>query len=362
MTKQFVFTLALALLGLVACKGKPEPQPAAQSGAAPSKSADPVSLNGAGATFPYPLYSKWIAEYGKANPNVRINYQSIGSGGGIRQMIAGTVDFGATDAPMSDEEAKSAPKKIVHVPTILGAVVLAYNLEGVTDLKISPEVLAGIYLGKIKKWNDPKIVADNPDTKLPAKDMNAVFRSDGSGTTAVFTDYLSKVSEEFKEKVGAGKSVSWPGGVGAKGNEGVTGQVKTTPGSIGYLELAYAEQNKLSMASLRNKAGEFIKPSIEATSAAAAGVQLPESLTVSITDSPAPGAYPIAAYTYIIVHEDTADAAKGKGVADFLWWAIHAGQQYAAALQYAPLPPATVELVEKRIKSLSSGGIKLTGG
>jgi phosphate transport system substrate-binding protein len=277
-------------------------------------------------------------------------------------MIAGTVDFGATDAPMSDEEAKSAPKKIVHVPTILGAVVLAYNLEGVTDLKISPEVLAGIYLGKIKKWNDPKIVADNPDTKLPAKDMNAVFRSDGSGTTAVFTDYLSKVSEEFKEKVGAGKSVSWPGGVGAKGNEGVTGQVKTTPGSIGYLELAYAEQNKLSMASLRNKAGEFIKPSIEATSAAAAGVQLPESLTVSITDSPAPGAYPIAAYTYIIVHEDTADAAKGKGVADFLWWAIHAGQQYAAALQYAPLPPATVELVEKRIKSLSSGGIKLTGG
>jgi phosphate transport system substrate-binding protein len=362
MTKPFVLAFALAMLGLVACKGKPDPQPAAQPGAGPSKPAEPVSLNGAGATFPYPLYSKWIAEYGKMNSNVRINYQSIGSGGGIRQMIAGTVDFGATDAPMSEEEAKSAPKKIVHVPTILGAVVLAYNLEGVTDLKISPEVLAGIYLGKIKKWNDPKIVADNPDVKLPAKDMNAVFRSDGSGTTAVFTDYLSKVSPEFKDKVGAGKSVSWPGGVGAKGNEGVTGQVKTTPGSLGYLELAYAEQNKLSMAALRNKAGEFIKPSIEATSAAAAGVQLPESLTVSITDSPAPGAYPIAAYTYIIVHEDTADAAKGKGVADFLWWAIHAGQQFAAPLQYAPLPAATVEQVEKRIKSLHSGGIKLTGG
>jgi phosphate transport system substrate-binding protein len=192
--------------------------------------------------------------------------------------------------------------------------------------------------------------------------MNAVFRSDGSGTTAVFTDYLSKVSAEFKDKVGAGKSVSWPGGVGAKGNEGVTGQVKTTPGSIGYLELAYATQNQLSMAALRNKAGEFIKPSIEATSAAASGVALPESLTVSITDSPAPGAYPISAYTYIIVHEDTTDATKGKSVAEFLWWAIHAGQQFAGPLQYAPLPPATVELVEKRIKSLTSGGIKLTSG
>jgi phosphate transport system substrate-binding protein len=362
MTKPFVLTLTLVVLGLVACRGKPDPQPAAGANPGQANHAEPVSVNGAGATFPYPLYSKWIAEYGKANTNVRINYQSIGSGGGIRQMIAGTVDFGATDAPMSEEEAKGSPKKIVHVPTTLGAVVLAYNLEGVADLKLSPEVLAGIYLGTIKKWNDPKIVADNPDTKLPAKDMNAVFRSDGSGTTAVFTDYLSKVSAEFKDKVGAGKSVSWPGGVGAKGNEGVTGQVKTTPGSIGYLELAYATQNQLSMAALRNKAGEFIKPSIEATSAAASGVALPESLTVSITDSPAPGAYPISAYTYIIVHEDTTDATKGKSVAEFLWWAIHAGQQFAGPLQYAPLPPATVELVEKRIKSLTSGGIKLTSG
>jgi phosphate transport system substrate-binding protein len=352
----------LVVFGLTGCKGKSESKPVAQGDTPSAKTAEPVSLNGAGATFPYPLYSKWLSEYAKVKQDVRINYQSIGSGGGIRQLMAGTVDFGASDAPMTEAELKSAPRKVVHIPTILGSVVLAYNLDGVPELKISPEVLAGIYLGAIKKWNDPKIAADNPGVALPNKDLNAVFRSDGSGTTDVFTDYLCKVSPEFAQKVGRGKSVSWPGGVGAKGNEGVTGQVKTTPGAIGYLELAYATQSKLTTAAIRNKAGEFTKSSIEAVSAAAAGVPLPESLTVSITDSPAPGAYPIAAYTYVIVYEDTTDAAKGKAVADFLWWAVHAGQQHAAPLHYAPLPATAVELVEKRIKSLSSGGVKLTGG
>jgi len=353
MHRQFALSFFMVIFGLIGCKGKTEPQPASKTESLAAQPATPVSLNGAGATFPYPLYSKWISEYGKLKSDVRINYQSIGSSGGIRQMIAGSVDFGATDAPMTAEEMKSAKKKIVHIPTILGSVALAYNVAGVTDLKISPDVLAAIYLGKIKKWNDPKIVADNPGVKLPSADMNAVFRSDGSGTTAVFTDYLSKVSKDFSEKVGSGKSVSWPGGVGAKGNEGVTGQVKTMPGAIGYLELAYATQNNLSVAALKNKAGEFMKPSIEAISAAASGVPLPESLTVSITDSPVPGAYAISAYTYVIVHEDMADAAEGKAVADFLWWAIHAGQQHAAPLHYAPLPATAVELIEKRIKSLN---------
>lgn len=356
------FLLCLAFSLLLGCKGKPDEHAAPQGGAAAPKSAEPLSLNGAGATFPYPLYSKWIAEYGKAKKDVQINYQSIGSGGGIRQMIAGTVDFGATDAPMTDSEMQGAPRKIVHVPTILGAVALAYNLEGVEELKLSPEALAGIYLGTIKKWNDPKIAADNAGVTLPATDVNAVFRSDGSGTTAVFTDYLNKVSSEFKDKVGQGKSVSWPGGVGAKGNEGVTGQVKTTPGALGYVELAYAVQNKLPTVALKDKNGDYVKPSIEAVSAAAGGIELPESLTASITDSPAPGAYPIAAYTYIIVHEDTPNASKGKGVSDFLWWAIHDGQQFAAPLHYAPLPQPVVKQVEERIKSLSSGGVKLTSG
>jgi phosphate transport system substrate-binding protein len=348
---------------VVGCKGKGESaeqtSAAANTAAAP---AGPISLNGAGATFPYPLYSKWIAEYGKGNPNVQINYQSIGSGGGIQQIKTGTVDFGASDAPMTESELKSAPRPLLHIPTTLGAVAVAYNLPDVKELKLSSEALVGIFLGTVKKWNDPKIVATNPGVTLPATDVSAVFRSDGSGTTSVFTDYLSKVSPEFKEKVGQGKSVSWPSGLGAKGNEGVTGQVKTTPGAIGYVELAYAKQNNLSVVALQDKAGDFIVPSVEAITAAASGVELPESLTASITDSPAKGAYPIASYTYLLVYADSQQEAKGKALVNFPWWAAHEGQKFGAPLEYAPLPEKVIEKVEARIKSLTAGGKPLFGG
>jgi phosphate transport system substrate-binding protein len=336
-------------------------KPAGAGSPAPIPSqAGPISLNGAGATFPFPLYSKWISEYNKQFPNIRINYQSIGSGGGIRQVIAGTVDFGATDAPMKDDEAKQAPGKLLHIPTTIGAVVLCYNLPELTaPLKLSPEVLADIYLGKIKKWNDAKIAADNADAKLPAKDIAIVYRTDGSGTTAVFTDYLSTVSGEWKEKVGAGKSVKWPVGLGAKGNEGVTGQIKTTPYTLGYTERAYATQNKLPMAELKNKAGKFIAPTPAAMSAAAEGVEMPAELYVSIANAAGDAAYPIAGYTYLLVYADAKDPAKGEAIAKYLWWALHDGQKFAETLDYAPLPAKVVTQVEARLKELSAGGKKL---
>ncbi|MCA9598526.1 MAG: phosphate ABC transporter substrate-binding protein PstS [Myxococcales bacterium] len=322
-----------------------------------------VTLNGAGATFPYPLYSKWMSEYNKQHPNVRINYQSIGSGGGIRQISARTVDFGATDAPMKDEEAKKAPGTLIHIPTTLGAVVVTYNVPDYTgSLKLTPDVIADVFLGKITKWNDERITGPNPDAKLPDKNISVVYRSDGSGTTAVFTEYLAKVSDEFKDKVGAGKSVKWPTGLGAKGNEGVTGQIKTTPGSIGYVELAYALQNKLPTAAIKNKAGEFVQPAIAAITKAADGVELPDSMHASITDSATPGAYPISSFTYILVYEDAKDAAKGKAVAEFLKWAIHDGQKFADALHYAPLPDAVVKKVETKLETLRSGDKKLLSG
>src|SRR5215204_5651603 len=247
-----------------------------------------VSLQGAGATFPNPLYQKWLSEYGKLHPNVRLDYQSIGSGGGIKQLKEQTVDFGASDAPMKDEDLKSAPGEVLHIPTVLGAVVITYNLEGVSQpLRFSPEAVADIYLGKIKKWNDAKITADNPGVTLPATDITVVYRSDGSGTSAVFTDYLSKVSAEWKEKVGAGTSPNWPIGLGAKGNEGLTGQVKKTPNTIGYTELAYAVQNKLPVAQVKNTAGNFVEPTIESVTAAAAAsaATTPGDLRVSITNA-----------------------------------------------------------------------------
>jgi phosphate transport system substrate-binding protein len=314
-----------------------------------------VSLTGAGATFPYPLYSKWISEYGKANPNVRINYQSIGSGAGIRQIIAETVDFGASDAPMKDEEAKDAKGKLVHIPTTLGAVVLAYNLPGV-KLRLDAQTITGIFLGDITKWNDAVIKALNPEASLPDTAIVPTFRSDGSGTTAVFTDYLAGASPVWKEKVGQGKSVSWPKGLGAKGNEGVTGQVKTTPGALGYIEAVYAEQNKLSVAELKNPAGNFVTATGAAVTAAAEGVQLPDTLYASITNSPQPGAYPIAAYTYLLVYEDAKDAAKGKAIAKFAWWALTDGQAYAADLNYAPLPASVAAKVKDKLKTLHHGG------
>ena len=321
-----------------------------------------VSLQGAGATFPNPLYQKWLSEYGKLHANVKIDYQSIGSGGGIKQLKEQTVDFGASDAPMKDEDLKAAPGEILHVPTVLGAVVITYNLSGLSQpLRFSPEVVADIFLGKIKKWNDAKILADNPGVTLPAQDITVVHRSDGSGTSAVFTDYLSKVSAEWKEKVGSGTSPSWPVGIGGKGNEGVTGQVKSTPNTIGYIELAYAVQNNLPVAQIKNTSGNFVAPSIDSvTAAAAASVgNTPDDLRVSITNAPGAQAYPISSYTYILVYKAQKDAAKGKALVDFLWWGIHDGETFAKPLQYAPLPDDIVKRAEAKINSITAGGAPL---
>ncbi len=321
-----------------------------------------VALHGAGATFPNPLYQKWMSEHGKLHPNVKIDYQSIGSGGGIKQIKDQTIDFGASDAPMKDEDLKSAPGAILHIPTVLGAVVITYNLEGVSQrLHFSPEVIADIFLGKIKVWNDPKIAADNPGVTLPARDITVVHRSDGSGTSAVFTDYLSKVNPEWKEKVGAGVSPSWPVGLGGKGNEGVTGQVKQTPNTIGYVELAYAVQNKLPVALIKNASGNFIEPTIDSVTAAAAAsaANTPDDLRVSITNAVGAQAYPISSYTYILVYKEQKDAAKGKALVDFLWWGIHDGEAFAKELQYAPLPADIVKRAEGKINSITVGGTPL---
>ena len=323
-----------------------------------------VRLQGAGATFPNPLYQKWLSEYGKANANVRIDYQSIGSGGGIKQIKEQTVDFGATDAPMKDEDLKSAPGEILHVPTVLGAVVITYNLQGAGQpLRFSPQTVADIFLGKIKRWDDAALQADNPGVRLPADDITVVHRSDGSGTSAVFTDYLSKVSPEWKEKVGAGTSPSWPVGLGGKGNEGVTGQVKQTPNTVGYVELAYAVQNKLPVALVKNASGNFVEPSLEAVTAAAAESlpTTPEDLRVSITNAGGATAYPISSYTYILAYKEQKDAAKGKALVDFLWWGVHDGEAFAKDLQYAPLPAEIVKRAETKINSITSGGKPLRG-
>jgi phosphate transport system substrate-binding protein len=353
----------LAVLGFLAlvfgCNTNPTP-----GGASPAASAGPVALQGAGASFPYPLYSKWLAEYQKRDPQVKINYQSIGSGGGIRQITERTVDFGASDAPMTDAELAKAPGKLVHIPSTLGAVVVAFNLPGVSGLRLSPEVIAGIFAGEIKTWNDPKLAASNPGVTLPGTAITVVYRSDGSGTTAVFTEYLGKVSPTWKEKVGVGKSVKFPAGLGAKGNEGVSGQIKTTPGTIGYVELAYAKQTGLSFASIQNAAGKFVDPSLDGITAAAASVaaSLPEDFRVSIVDAPGEAAYPISAFTFILVYENQADAKRGKALLEFLWWAIHQGQGMGPALHYAPLPAGVVTKVEARLKGLRAGGQTVTLG
>jgi phosphate transport system substrate-binding protein len=324
-----------------------------------SSSSGEVSLHGAGATFPMPLYQKWISEYGKQNPKVKIDYQSIGSGGGIKQIQAQTVDFGASDSPMKDDDLKAAAGSVLHIPTVLGAVVLTYNLGDVKEpLHFSPDVIADIFLGKIKKWNDPRIKADNPNATLANADVVVVHRSDGSGTSAVFTDYLSKVSPEWKEKVGSGTSPSWPIGIGGKGNEGVTGQIKNTPNTVGYVELAYAVQNKLPAALIKNQAGEFIQPSLEAVTAAAAEnlASTPDDLRVSITNGAGKDSYPISSYTYILVYQDQKDATKGKALVDYLWWGIHDGQGFAKDLQYAPLPAEIVKRAEAKVNTVTSGG------
>lgn len=315
-----------------------------------------VSLNGAGATFPYPLYSKWMAAYNQLHPEIRINYQSIGSGGGIRQVIAGTVDFGASDTALTESERRKSAAPLHHIPTTIGAVVVAYNLEGVQELRLSGDLLADIFLGKITKWSDPRIAAQNEGAPLPDRTIAVVHRSDGSGTSAIFTEYLGRVSPEWERSVGVGKSVRWPTGLGAKGNEGVTGQIKTTPGAIGYTELAYARQNGLSVAALRNRAGEFVVPELSAISKAAENAELSEDLHGSLTDADGSGVYPIAAYTYLLVHGDARDPVKGEALAKFLWWAIHDGQRFAAELDYAPLPAKVVTRIEERLRSLKAAG------
>jgi len=305
--------------------------------------AGPLTINGAGATFPNPIYSKWFDEYQKTHPNVRINYQSIGSGGGIKQLSAQTVFFGASDGPMTDAQLAAAPGPILHFPTVLGGVVPVYNVEAVTaPLRFNGAVLAGIYLGTITKWNDPAIAQLNPGVKLPATDIAVVHRSDGSGTTYIFCDFLSKVSPDFKQKVGVSTSVNWPVGVGAKGNEGVSGLVRQTPGAIGYVELVYALQNKIPYGSVQNKAGQFVTASLESVTAAAAGVTMPDDFRVSITNPDGADAYPIASFTWMLLYQHPSDHARSAAMVDFLKWALNDGQTFAPSLGYAPLPQPVV--------------------
>ena len=315
-------------------------------------SAQTVKITGAGATFPYPIYSKWFSEYNKLHPNVEINYQSIGSGGGIRQVTNRTVFFGATDGPMTQEQLDAAPGKILHFPTVLGADVPVYNISGVdAQLKFSGPLLADIFLGKVTKWNDPAIAKLNQGVNLPSTDITVVHRSEGSGTTYIWVDYLSKVSPEWKQKVGVNASVNWPVGVGGKGNEGVSGLVKQTPGSIGYVELIYALQTKISYGTVQNAAGKFVAASTESVTAAAAEAakQMPADFRVSITNAPGQEAYPISSFTWLLLYESPSDKAQAKIMNDFVNWALTDGQKFASQLGYAPLPAAVVELEKKAL-------------
>jgi phosphate transport system substrate-binding protein len=313
-----------------------------------------TTLNGAGATFPYPMYSKWFSEYHKLHPDIEINYQSIGSGGGIRQVLAQTVDFGASDGPMTDEQLSQAKSKILHIPTVLGAVVPAYNLPGVSaDLKFTPQALAGLFLGKITSWNDAAITGPNPGVNLPNQPIIVIHRSDGSGTTYIFTDYLSKVSPEWQNGPGKGTSVKWPVGLGGKGNEGVAGMVRQMQGSIGYVELIYAVQNKIPYGVVKNASGNFVKASLESVTAAAASAKnMPADFRVSITDAPGKDTYPISSFTWLLIPQKSRDSNKGKILADFLNWMVDNGQKMTAELSYAPLPENVAAKVKGTIKQV----------
>jgi phosphate transport system substrate-binding protein len=316
-------------------------------------SAQAQKLTGAGASFPYPIYSKWFGEYSAAHPGVEINYQSIGSGGGIRQVTSGLVDFGASDMPMTDEALAGSKIKLVHIPTVLGAVVPVFNVPGVSDVKFSPDVLADVYLGKIANWNDGRIAKDNPGVSLPNQKIIVVHRSDGSGTSYIFTDYLSKVSRDWANGPGTGSSPSWPVGVGGKGNEGVAGLVRQLPGAIGYVELFYALNNKITFGELKNAAGNWVKASLDGVTAAAASVkQMPADYRVSITNAPGKDAYPISSFTYLLIPEKAADATKGKVLKDMLSWVLKSGESEVTSLSYAPLPPAVADKVLKTIYTL----------
>ncbi len=334
------------------------------AGATLTAAAGAQSLTGAGATFPYPIYSKWFDAY-RQKTGVTINYQSIGSGAGIEQVKAGTVDFGASDAPLSNDRLRELPRPVIHFPTVAGAVVLAYNLPDLPErLKLTPDVLVGIYLGRITTWNDKRIAADNPGVKLPSGPILPVHRADGSGTTNIFTTYLSAVSTAWKELVGANTSVSWPSGVGGKGNEGVAGLVRQTPGAIGYVELAYARQNRLTSALLRNRAGRYVEPTLASTTAAAAGAAagLAKDVRTPIVDSPDPNAWPIAGLTFLLVYRDQKDPAKGRALAEFIDWAMEDGQKMVEALDYAPLPEPVVKVNLANLRKLTSGGKLLLAG
>lgn len=342
--------VALAACVAVACGGGSGEMVTANN----AGGGDAMQINGAGATFPYPIYSKWFSEYNKLHPNVRINYQSIGSGGGIRQLTERTVFFGATDQPMTDDMIAKAEGRVLHFPTVLGAVVPVYNLEGIdSPIKFTGSVLVDIFLGKIARWNDPAIAKINPGVRLPAQPITVVHRSDGSGTTFVWVDYLSKISAEWKEKVGASSSVNWPAGVGGKGNEGVAGLVKQTPGSLGYVELVYALQSKIPYGSVQNAAGEFVMPDVPSVTAAAAAslATMPADFRVSITNAPGPGAYPVSSFTWMLLYEAPREKAQAAVMVDFMKWALGDGQQMADDLGYAPLPGG---LIERELEQLNA--------
>ncbi len=311
-----------------------------------------MTINGAGATFPYPIYSKWFDAYAKVDPSARFNYQSIGSGGGQKQILAQTVDFGASDGPMSDENLAKAPGKLLHIPTVAGAVVIAYNLANSPTLRLDGPAIADIFLGKVTKWNDPRVAAMNPGVQLPDQDIVVVHRSDGSGTTYIFTDYLSKVSPEWKQKVGTNTAVSWPTGLGGKGNEGVSGQVKQTPNSIGYVELIYAIQNKMPYADVKNQAGKFVKATLDSVTAALATAEIPDDFRFSMTNAPGADAYPVAGATWLLVYQQQKDHAKGEKLVQFLKWAESEGEKMAKDLDYAPLPETVRQRVLKEIDTI----------
>ncbi len=356
--------VGLMVLGIVAAacgeKATPTPTGTARPTTATPAPSGAVRLNGAGATFPFPLYSKWFDDYAKI-AGTQVNYQSIGSGGGIRQITEKTVDFGASDGIMNAQQVQAAEQAggpILHIPTAMGAVAVIYNLPGISagQLKLTPDVLADIYLKKITKWNDARIAQLNPGVALASQDIAVVHRSDGSGTTYIFTNYLSKVSPQWKEQVGNATAVNWPGDVGGQGNEGVAGQVRQIAGAIGYVELAYAKQNNIAWASLKNAAGNFVQPSLESTSLAAQGVTLPDDMKIMVTNSENPQAYPIAGFTWLLVYQNQTDRAKGQALVDMLWWAVHDGQKHTTALDYAPLPQDAISKAEAQIRSVTHQG------
>lgn len=325
------------------------------SPATPASQSSAQNLNGAGATFPYPIYSKWFSEYATSHPGIHINYQPIGSGGGIRQASEGTVDFGASDGPMTDQQIKEAKVPLMHIPTVLGAVVPVYNLPGITgNLNFAPDVIADIYLGKIKKWSDPRIAKDNPGVKFPDTAILPVYRSDGSGTTYIFTDFLSKVSPEWASKVGKSTSVKWPVGIGQKGNPGVAGMVQQSPSSFGYVELIYALQNKINYGSVRNASGKFVRATTEGVTAAAAAAakNMPVDYRVSITNAPGDTSYPISSFTWFLIPTHSTDAAKAQTLKDFMTWMLDHGESEASSMDYAPLPPQVQDMVRKSIADL----------